>query len=297
MKTLDTATELREALNEPRATGETIGLIPTMGAFHEGHLSLMRRARAECDVVVVSLFVNPAQFNDQEDLVAYPRDERSDAAAAEHSGVDYLFTPPVGEIYPPGFATTISVSGLSEVLEGAHRGRSHFEAVATVVAKLFNIVGPDIAYFGQKDAQQALVIRRMVRDLNMPVRIELCPIVREPDGLAMSSRNVRLSAAERGQAVALHDALDALQRKVAAGERDPAVVRAHALEELTARGVEPEYLELVHPETLVPLSQIDGHAVLALIAARVGTTRLIDNQLIEPLLAAPGAEPANNGRP
>jgi len=296
MKTLRTAAELREALKEPRTTGGTIGLVPTMGAFHEGHLSLMRRARDECEVVVVSLFVNPAQFNERQDLVAYPRDEQADAALAEQLGVDYLFAPPVEEIYPPGFATTVSVFGLTEVLEGAYRGRSHFDAVATVVAKLFNIVGPDVAYFGQKDAQQALVIRRMVRDLNMPVRIELCPIVREPDGLAMSSRNARLSDAERSQAVALHDALGALQRAVAAGERDPAVVRAQALQDLTARGIEPEYLELVNPETLVPLSQIDGHPVLALIAARVGPTRLIDNQLIEPLLAAPGAEPTNNGR-
>ena len=296
MKTLRTVAELREALKEPRTTGGTIGLVPTMGAFHEGHLSLMRRARDECEVVVVSLFVNPAQFNERQDLVAYPRDEQADAALAEQLGVDYLFAPPVEEIYPPGFATTVSVFGLTEVLEGAYRGRSHFDAVATVVAKLFNIVGPDVAYFGQKDAQQALVIRRMVRDLNMPVRIELCPIVREPDGLAMSSRNARLSDAERSQAVALHDALGALQRAVAAGERDPAVVRAQALQDLTARGIEPEYLELVNPETLVPLSQIDGHPVLALIAARVGPTRLIDNQLIEPLLAAPGAEPTNNGR-
>ena len=296
MKTLRTVAELREALKEPRTTGGTIGLVPTMGAFHEGHLSLMRRARDECEVVVVSLFVNPTQFNERQDLVAYPRDEQADAALAEQLGVDYLFAPPVEEIYPPGFATTVSVFGLTEVLEGAYRGRSHFDAVATVVAKLFNIVGPDVAYFGQKDAQQALVIRRMVRDLNMPVRIELCPIVREPDGLAMSSRNARLSDAERSQAVALHDALGALQRAVAAGERDPAVVRAQALQDLTARGIEPEYLELVNPETLVPLSQIDGHPVLALIAARVGPTRLIDNQLIEPLLAAPGAEPTNNGR-
>jgi pantoate--beta-alanine ligase len=297
MKTLRTVADLREALREPRATGKTIGLVPTMGAFHEGHLSLIRRARGECDVVVVSLFVNPAQFGDDQDLVAYPRDEPADAALAEQAGVDYLFAPPASEIYPPGFATTISISGLSELLEGAYRGRSHFDAVATVVAKLFNIVGPDIAYFGQKDAQQALVIRRMVRDLNMLVRIELSPIVREPDGLAMSSRNVHLSRAERRQAVALHEALGALQRVVAAGERDPAAARASAREELTARGIEPEYLELVDPDTLAPLSRIDGDPILALIAARVGTTRLIDNQLIEPLLAAPAAESTNNRRP
>jgi pantoate--beta-alanine ligase len=297
MKTLRTIAELREALKEPRTAGRTIGLVPTMGAFHEGHLSLMRRARAECDVVAVSLFVNPAQFNDQQDLVAYPRGEQADAALAEQLGVDYLFAPTGSEIYPPGFATTISISGLTEVLEGAHRGHSHFDAVATVVAKLFNIVGPDIAYFGQKDAQQALVIERMVRDLNMPVRIELCPIVREPDGLAMSSRNVQLTGAERTRAVALHEALGAVQRTVAAGERDPAAARAAALQELTARGIEPEYLELVNPDTLAPVARIDGRPILALIAARVGGTRLIDNQLIEPLPAAPGAQSINHGRP
>lgn len=296
MRTLRTVGELREALKQPRAAGSTIGLVPTMGAFHEGHLSLMRRARSECEVVVVSLFVNPSQFNDDRDLAAYPRDEERDAALAEEVGVDYLFAPPVREMYPSGFATTVSVSGLTEVLEGVHRGRAHFDAVTTIVAKLLNVVGPDVAYFGQKDAQQARVIQRMSRDLAIPVRIELCPTVREPDGLAMSSRNVRLSGPERTQAVGLHEALDALQRAVAAGERDPAAARSQALAELTARGIEPEYLELVSPETLAPVARIDGHAILALIAARVGTTRLIDNQVIEPLVVAPGAEPTDKGR-
>jgi pantoate--beta-alanine ligase len=297
MRTLRTVAHLREALKLPRASGKTIGLVPTMGAFHEGHLSLMRRARSECEVVVVSLFVNPTQFNDGHDLAAYPRDEARDSALAEEVGVDFLFAPPVEGMYPPGFATTVSVSGLTDVLEGAHRGRVHFDAVTTVVAKLLNIIGPDIAYFGQKDAQQARVIQRMVRDLEIPVRIELCPTVREPDGLAMSSRNVHLSSAQRSQAVALHEALGALERAIAAGERDPAPVRAKALTELTARGIEPEYLEMVSPETLAPVAWIDGHTILALIAARVGTTRLIDNQLIEPLLGAPGAEATDKGRP
>jgi pantoate--beta-alanine ligase len=298
MKTLRTAAEVREALKTARVRGDAIGLVPTMGALHEGHLSLMRRARTDCDVVVVSLFVNPGQFNDQRDLAAYPRDGQRDAALAEEVGVDYLFAPPVQEMYPPGFATTVAVSGVTEVLEGRHRGRGHFDAVTTVVAKLFNIVAPDVAYFGQKDAQQALVIRRMVRDLGIPVRIELCPIVREPDGLAMSSRNVLLSRAERSRAVALHEALEALERAVAAGVRDPAAARATALQKLTAQGVEPEYLELVTPETLAPVARIDGHPVLALIAARVGTTRLIDNRLIEPpALAAAAAEATNHGRP
>jgi pantoate--beta-alanine ligase len=296
MKTLRTTGHLREALKTARLTGDTIGLVPTMGALHEGHLSLMRRARTHCDVVVVSLFVNPGQFNDRGDLDAYPRDWQRDAALAEEVGVDYLFAPPVEEMYPPGFATTVGVSGLTEVLEGRHRGRSHFDAVTTVVAKLFNIVGPDVAYFGQKDAQQALVIRRMVRDLEIPVRIELCPIVREPDGLAMSSRNVLLSGAERSRAVALHEALQTLERAVAAGERDPAAARATALQKLTAQGVEPEYLELVTPETLAPVARIDGHPVLVLVAARVGTTRLIDNQLIEPPPLTAAAEATNHGR-
>ena len=184
---------MRAWLGNARAEGGTVGLVPTMGAFHAGHHSLMRAARAEQDAVVVSLFVNPAQFNDTGDLAAYPRTEANDAAEAAELGVDVLFAPPVSEIYPEGFATTVSVAGLSEVLEGAERGPGHFAGVCTVVNKLLNIVGPDVAYFGQKDAQQVAVVKRMVRDLDMPVRIEVLPTVREPDGLALSSRNVRLS--------------------------------------------------------------------------------------------------------
>src|SRR6185437_10678172 len=197
MNVVHTVAELRAALVGPRRAGQTIGLVPTMGAFHDGHLSLMRRARRDCDVVVVSLFVNPAQFNDPADLERYPRDHERDRALAAELGVDHLFAPAVEEVYPPGFATTVSVSGITEALEGAHRGRAHFDGVATVVTKLFNMVSPDVAYFGQKDAQQALVIRRLVRDLDMPVRIEVCPTVRESDGLALSSRNAHLSAADR----------------------------------------------------------------------------------------------------
>ena len=282
MRTLRTISELRAALAEPHRDGRTVGLVPTMGAFHEGHLSLIRRARQECDVVVVSLFVNPAQFNDERDLTSYPRDEQHDAVLAERIGVDFLFAPAAEEMYPPGFATTVSVSGLTETLEGAFRGREHFDAVATVVTKLLHIVAPDFAYFGQKDAQQALVIAKMVRDLDMPVRIELCPTVREPGGLALSSRNVRLSHADRDRAGSLHRALDAVRQAVADGERDPSAARTAALAELAAEGVEPDYLELVSPETLAPVPRIDGRPVLALIAARVGSTRLIDNELIEP---------------
>lgn len=296
MRSVRMIAELRAALAEHRRGGQTIGLVPTMGAFHDGHLSLMRRARERCDIVVVSLFVNPGQFNDKQDLAAYPRDEQRDRELAEQAGADYLFAPPVQKIYPPGFATTVSVSGLTEVLEGAARGREHFDAVTTVVAKLLNIVRPDVAYFGQKDAQQALIVQRMVRDLDMPVRIELAPTVREPDGLAMSSRNAHLSGTDRERAAALHRALDSIRSAIAAGERDPAAARARALDELTADGVEPEYLELVAPDTLAPLSAIDGDAILALIAARVGPTRLIDNELIQPLSTASAAGSNQKGR-
>jgi pantoate--beta-alanine ligase len=280
MRTIRTVTELRAALAEPRRSGALIGLVPTMGAFHDGHLSLIGRAREECDVVVVSLFVNPAQFNESGDLDAYPRDEARDAALAEEIGVDYLFAPAEAEVYPAGFATTISVAGVTEVLEGAHRGREHFDGVTTVVTKLFNMVMPGVAYFGQKDAQQALVIRRLVRDLDMPVRIEIGPTVREPDGLALSSRNVRLVTADRVRAAALHRALEAIRRAVADGEHDPSRARARGLAELSAAGVEPEYLELVSASTLAPVQRIDGD-VLALIAAQVGATRLIDNEFIQ----------------
>jgi pantoate--beta-alanine ligase len=280
MKTIRSIPELRSALAAPRPAERVIGLVPTMGAFHEGHLSLIRRAVHECDEVVVSLFVNPAQFNETADLAAYPRDERRDAMLAERAGVDYLFAPPSEEIYPPGFATTVSVSGLTETLEGDHRGRAHFDGVTTVVTKLLNIVGPDIAYFGRKDAQQALVIRRLTTDLDLPVRIEICPIVREPDGLAMSSRNVLLSPGERARAVSLHRALRAIRAAVVAGERDPTVARATALNELASPDVELDYLEVVSPETLAPLERLDGDA-LAVVAARVGATRLIDNEFID----------------
>ena len=236
MNLITTVAELRAALRAPKRAGQTIGLVPTMGAFHEGHLSLMRRARAHCDVVVVSLFVNPAQFNDPADLAVYPRDAERDADLAAEIGVDHLFAPAVDEVYPRGFATTVSVAGLTETLEGEHRGRAHFDGVTTVVTKLFNMVGPDVAYFGQKDAQQARVIRRLVRDLDIPVRIEVCPTIREPDGLALSSRNAHLSESERARATALHRALDAVRRAVTAGERDPAAARARGLAELTRAG-------------------------------------------------------------
>jgi pantoate--beta-alanine ligase len=293
MRTIRTIAELRAALLAPRRSGLQIGLVPTMGAFHDGHLSLIRHARAQCDVVVVSLFVNPTQFNDNGDLDAYPRDESADAMQAAELGVDILFAPPVQQVYPEGFATTVSVAGLTETLEGEHRGPSHFDGVATVVTKLFNIVAPDVAYFGQKDAQQTLVIKRLVADLNLPVQIEVCPTVREPDGLAMSSRNVHLSAQERARAAALRRALLAVERAVRAGDDDPDAVRNQALAELCSAEIEPEYLELVSASSLKPVRRIEGE-LIAVVAARVGATRLIDNH---PFTAASAVSANHNGRP
>ncbi len=281
MRTLRTVAELKAALAHPRREGRRVGLVPTMGAFHDGHLSLMRRARSECDEVVVSLFVNPAQFNERADLAAYPRDEARDAVIAAEQRVDYLFAPSAQEIYPQGFATTVSVGGIAEVLEGAHRGRGHFDGVATVVTKLFMIVAPDVAYFGQKDAQQTLIIKQLVRDLNLSLEIEVCPTVREPDGLAMSSRNERLSADGRRRAAALNRALAAAQTMVADGEGDVPTILATARAMLEDQALQTEYFQIVNPATLEPIDRIGGPA-LALVAARVGPVRLIDNQTLSP---------------
>jgi pantoate--beta-alanine ligase len=280
MKTLRTVAELRTALSPERRAGRAIGLVPTMGALHDGHLSLVARARAACDVVVVSLFVNPTQFEDAADLGAYPRDERRDLSLAEQAGADVLFAPPTEEIYPRGFATTVRVAGITSPLEGASRGEEHFAGVATVVTKLLNMVGPDVAFFGQKDAQQVAVIRRLVRDLDMPVRIEVGATVREPDGLALSSRNARLRNGERERALALPHALHAARAAVERGERDPAAVAAAARAAMRDLGVEPEYLELVTPDTFTAVRRIDGEPVLVAVAARVGSIRLIDNELL-----------------
>jgi pantoate--beta-alanine ligase len=287
--TVRTVAELRAVLAPARRAGRSIGLVPTMGALHEGHLSLVRAARADNDVVVMSLFVNPAQFNDSADLAAYPRDEQRDEQLAANEGVDIVFAPPAEEVYPGGFATTVTVSGLTETLEGAHRGRGHFDGVTTVVTKLFNMVAPDVAYFGQKDAQQVAVIRQLVRDLDIPLRIEVCPTVREPDGLALSSRNALLSHADRRRAAALHRALQAAQAAIDEGERDPATIAERARAELTEAEIEPEYFELVDALTLHPVSEIDRD-VLAVVAARVGSTRLIDNQPLS-TVAPDGGKP------
>jgi pantoate--beta-alanine ligase len=271
--------ELRPVLDAHRRDGKTIGFVPTMGYFHDGHRSLMRRARETTEVVVVSLFVNPAQFNDPKDLAAYPRDEERDFGIASEEGVDLMFVPDPGEIYPPGFSTSVSVGGITEHLEGAFRGAAHFAGVATVVAKLFNIIEPNTAFFGQKDAQQALVIRRMVRDLDYRIRIEVCPTVREADGLAMSSRNVRLDDRARQQACALSAALFAAEKSVADGTRDAKAVVATAREVLAHAGVSPEYLELVSTDTLAPVREIRGETLLAL-SAQIGGVRLIDNTIL-----------------
>jgi pantoate--beta-alanine ligase len=267
VKTIRSVAGMQAHSRSARAQGRTIGLVPTMGAFHGGHESLMRAARAGTDEMVVSLFVNPAQFDDPRDLAAYPRDEQADAAIAQRLGADVLFAPPAEAVYPSGFATTVSVPGLSDVLEGEHRGPGHFAGVCTVVAKLFNMVAPDVAYFGQKDAQQVAVLRRMARDLDFPLAIAVLPTVREPDGLAMSSRNVRLSPGERRRAAGLSAAL-----RGAASAGDPLAAAAAVLDE---HGIATEYLALVDPDTF----QEPGP--LLVVAACLGDTRLIDNVLIE----------------
>ena len=276
MRTIRTVAELRQQLAGARRAGRTIGLVPTMGAFHAGHLSLIRRARDASDVVVVSLFVNPAQFNEAGDLDMYPRDEERDAGLAADQGVDYLFAPDVTEVYPDGFATSVAVHGLTDGLEGAHRGHGHFDGVTTVVSKLLNMVAPDVAYFGQKDAQQATVVRRLVRDLNFTVRIEVCPTVRADDGLALSSRNVLLTGDERVQAAALYRALRAVQAAVTGGERDADVARAAGYEQLAQARIDPEYLAIVAADTMEPVTSVEGDVLVA-VAARVGSVRLIDN--------------------
>jgi pantoate--beta-alanine ligase len=288
MRIVRSKAELREALVEPRREGVRIGLVPTMGYFHEGHLSLMRAARAECDLVVVSLFVNPTQFGPGEDLEAYPRDENRDAELAEREGVDLLWIPDVEQMYPDGFATTVEVANdLTAVLEGdpAHRGPSHFRGVTTVVAKLFNAVQPDTAYFGRKDAQQALVIQRMTEDLDFPVEIRVMPTIREDDGLALSSRNSYLSTDERARALAISRGLRAAERAAREGETSTAALVEAALTELRNADIEPEYVEARSAEDLSPIAELNGRPVLIAVAARVGKARLIDNVVIDTVSA------------
>lgn len=265
---------LRERVAECRGA---VGLVPTMGFLHDGHLSLIRRAAAECDLVVVSIFVNPTQFNDPADLSAYPRDEARDVELAAKAGADVVFVPDGATVYPHGFCTTVRIDGpLTQTLEGAVRGPEHFWGVATVVAKLFSMVRPDHAYFGQKDAQQCVVVRRLVRDLDLPVNIVVCPTVREGDGLAMSSRNVRLGHGDRSRALALRTGLCAVEVAAEGGERDIAALEEIGREELRRCGVEPDYFAGVDPEALTPLQRLESSA-LFLTAATVGRVRLIDN--------------------
>jgi pantoate--beta-alanine ligase len=289
-------TALRAALAESRGAGRSIGLVPTMGYLHEGHLSLLRAARAECDVVVMSLFVNPTQFGPAEDFERYPRDEARDLELAAEAGADLVWAPSVEEIYPDGFATQVEVGGLAEVLCGdpARRGPEHFRGVATVVAKLFNAVQPEVAYFGQKDAQQVAVIRRMVWDLDFPVRIEALPIVREADGLAMSSRNAYLAPADRERATALSRALRAVELEARATSLSAGLDAGRR--ELEAAGIEPEYLEARDPDELTPVAELNGRPVLVALAARVGDARLIDNVTIRPQGRSEHFDPGNGER-
>ena len=282
MKVVRTKAELRAELAPARTTGQVIGLVPTMGALHGGHLALLAAARERSDVVVMSLFVNPAQFGPGEDLDAYPRDEPRDLELTKAAGVDVVYAPAAAEVYPEGFATTVEVGGvLTGVLDGdpARRGPEHFRGVTTVVAKLLSSTGPQLLFMGQKDAQQAVVVQRMVRDLDFDVEVVTVPTVREPDGLALSSRNAYLSESERERASAIGRALATAARRVADGESLDAALAA-ARKELEAAGIEPEYLEARDAENLGEVESIDGRPVLIAVAARVGAARLIDNVLI-----------------
>lgn len=262
-----------------RRAGKRLGFVPTLGALHDGHLSLVRAARASCDVVAASIFVNPTQFGPNEDLAKYPRPFDRDRELLEPEGVELLFAPSVEEMYPAGAVTWVTVEGLSDKLDGRSRP-GHFRGVTTVVAKLFHVVEPDAAFFGQKDAAQVAIIRRMVRDLNLSVEIVVCPIVREPDGLAMSSRNTYLDPEQRKRALVLHRSLMRIQKLAEAGEREAAKLVAAGREEFAQDpSVRLDYLEIVHPDTLDPVKDIFGGA-LAAVAAFVGNTRLIDNLLL-----------------
>jgi pantoate--beta-alanine ligase len=279
MQVLSTIQEMRSACRSVRQHGQSLGLVPTMGALHAGHIELVRAARAQCDVVAASIFVNPTQFGPNEDFAKYPRTFEQDCALLKAEGVALVFAPQPEEMYPAAAGTFVEVEGVGDRLDGASRP-GHFRGVATIVAKLFHIVGPDKAYFGQKDAAQVAVLRSMVRDLNFDLELVVCPTVRESDGLALSSRNRYLSASERAQALVLSNALNVIAAKYRAGEKDV----ARLLE--AGRGVmatEPEvridYFAIVDPETLLPLTEARAGA-LAAVAAHVGSTRLIDNTLL-----------------
>ncbi|HXM60339.1 MAG TPA: pantoate--beta-alanine ligase [Terriglobales bacterium] len=281
MKICKTIDDMRATSRQARHAGKRLGLVPTMGALHDGHLSLMRAAQSKCDAVAASIFVNPLQFGPTEDLAKYPRTFDRDVQLLEKESVDILFAPAPAEMYTPGAVTYVTVEGLSDKLCGKSRP-GHFRGVTTVVAKLFHIVEPDLAFFGQKDAAQAIIIRRMVRDLNLPIEIAVCPIVREPDGLAMSSRNVYLSPQDRKSATVLNRSLIEVKKQFDQGERNPTALIKAAKKVLAQEPtVRLDYFEIVDPSTLAPAPKLTGPALVA-VAALVGTTRLIDNILLQP---------------
>jgi pantoate--beta-alanine ligase len=278
MKIVHTISEVRESVRVIRQRGDRVGCVPTMGALHAGHGSLIEAAVAECDFVVVTIFVNPAQFAPGEDLDKYPRTLEADCHYCEKLGADLVFAPSADQMYPSEQLTWVEVHKLTDPLCGAKRP-GHFRGVTTVCAKLFNIVQPDVAYFGQKDAQQAIVIQRMVADLNMPLKIHICPIIREPDGLAMSSRNQYLSSDERKRAVCLHQALIQCKEQIDAGQRDAAVLKSQMQEIIRQKGGKIDYVEIVDAETLSPRT-LEGRVIIA-VAVFLGKTRLIDNLLLD----------------
>jgi pantoate--beta-alanine ligase len=281
MRVFDSINDVRAASRAARREGKSLGLVPTMGALHEGHLSLVRAAQAQCDLVAASIFVNPLQFGPNEDLAKYPRDFDHDCELFKREGIDFIFAPSVDEMYPAGAVTYVTVEGLSDKLCGRSRP-GHFRGVTTVVSKLFHIVEPDRAFFGQKDAAQATIIRRMVRDLNIPVQIVVCPIVREPDGLAMSSRNAYLDAPQRNSALVLYRSLMAVQGRFDLGERKVQMLieagKQAFAEDSSAR---LDYFEIVDPETLEPVDDLSRPALVA-VAAFAGKSRLIDNIVLKP---------------
>src|ERR1039457_4231862 len=304
MKICSTIAEGRAACRAVRASGKRLGLVPTMGALHEGHLSLVRAARAQCDAVAVSIFVNPTQFGPKEDLAKYPRPFDRDCRLLEKEGVGILFAPAVEEIYPKSNSnaegTWVVVEGLSEKLDGRSRP-GHFRGVTTIVSKLFHILEPEAAFFGQKDAAQLAVIRRMVRDLNFPVEIVACPIVRESDGLAMSSRNAYLNREERRRALVLQRSLQKARQQLHDGERSAAKLSSAAKEVFASEPqIVLDYFEIVDPDTLDPVERISQKTLVA-VAARVGSTRLIDNVVLAPCNATAresggGSEPLQLAR-
>ena len=275
-----TKNDIGRLVSKARKAEQTVGLVPTLGALHDGHLSLVKQARQESGFLVVSIFLNPTQFGPGEDLNKYPKQEQQDLGLCRKAGVDAAFLPSTEQMYPEGYCTVVKVEGLSEKLCGVNRP-GHFDGVCTVVAKLFNIVQPDWAYFGQKDAQQALIIRHMVQDLDMPIQIRVCPTVREQNGLAMSSRNAYLTEQERNQAACLYQALLEGQRLISAGERDPGKVTEAMSRVISQAGPsEIDYVAAVDPQSFEPATQ-ESSAWLLAVAVRIGGARLIDNILVD----------------